>query len=241
MSALRIVIADDEQLARQRLQRLLERRSDCRLVGAFEDGAGLVAALPDLAADCVLLDINMPGDDGFATLAALPGRRPLVVFVTAFAEFAARAYDVDAVDYLLKPVAAARLDAALDRVARRLERPSQAVSLPPTVCFVVQGRTYLFDPARLISVQALGNYVEIVSNTRSVQLRMTLTEVEARLDPGVFCRVHRSWIVARAAIAQVTSLPGARFDILLADGRHVPGGRAYASAVVAAARRAGAV
>jgi two-component system LytT family response regulator len=242
MTPLRIVIADDEPMARQRLRRLIERRSDCRLVGSFEDGAGLIVALPGLAADCVLLDISMPGPDGFATLAALARPLPPIVFVTAFDAFAARAYDVDAVDYLLKPVSAARLDAALDRVARRLGRPGPqaAAPLPPSICFVVQGRSYLFDPAQLISIQAIGNYVAITADNRTLQLRMTLSEAEARLDANAFCRVHRSWIVARDAMAQVTSLPGARFDILLRDGRHVPGGRAYAGAVTAAARRSAA-
>lgn len=238
MRPLRIVIADDEPMARRRLQRLLAERDDCRVVGEFEDGVGLAAGLAGLDADCILLDIDMPGPDGFATLAGLSGPLPLIIFVTAFAEFAARAYDVDAVDYLLKPVSATRLDAALERIARRFgaPRPPGAVPGPSTVRFVVQGRVYLFDPGRVSSIQAIGNYVEITTDSQRVQLRSTLTEAEARLDPQLFSRVHRSWIVARAAMVQVTSLPGARSEILLKDGRRVPGGRAFAQSWAAAAR-----
>lgn len=237
MRPLRIVIADDEPVARRRLRRLIAERDDCLVVGEFENGIALAAGLAGLGADCILLDVDMPGPDGFATLAGLAGPPPIIVFVTAFAEFAARAYVVDAVDYLLKPVSVTRLDVALERVTRRLGETSQLAptSVTPVIRFVAHGRVYLFDPSRLSSIQAIGNYVEITTDNQRVQLRMTLTEVAARLDPRAFSRVHRSWIVARAAMTQITSLPGARFDIRLKDGRRVPGGRAFSQYVTAAA------
>lgn len=242
MTPLRIVIADDEPVARQRLRRLLQRRGDCQLVGEFANGLAMAAALPALSPDVVLLDIDMPGPDGFASFARLANPRPLVVFVTAFAEHAARAYDIDAVDYLLKPVSSTRLDAALARILRRTQPPSSAQSTgtPPrsTVRFVAQGRTYVLDPTTISSLQAVGNYIEITTDTQRINLRSTLSAAYHRLDGAAFIQVHRSWIVARGAVAQVTSLPGSRYEILLKDGRRVPGGRTFAKAITASVRRA---
>lgn len=238
---LRIVIADDEPVARQRLRRLLQRRGDCLLVGEFADGEALAAGLPALSPDVVLLDIEMPGPDGFASFARLAEPRPLVVFVTAFAEHAARAYDIDAVDYLLKPVSSTRLDEALARILRRIPPPSraEATAMPPQsdVRFVAQGRTYLLDATTISSIRAVGNYIEITTDTQRISLRSTLAAAYERLDGAAFVRVHRSWIVARRALAQVTSLPGSRYELLLKDGRRVPGGRAFAKAIAASARR----
>lgn len=236
MRPLRIVVADDEPVARQRLRRLLEARADCRLVGEFADGVVLAAGLNSLDVDLVLLDIDMPGPDGFASLGALADPKPLIVFVTAFAEFASRAYDVDAVDYLLKPVSAARLDEALTRTARRLQlrdRGADAAPMPVLARFVAQGRTYLFEQSKISTVRASGNYAEITTDTQRVELRTSLNAAHTRLNPDEFIRVHRSWIIARTAVAQVTSLPGSRCEILLKDGRRVPGGRAFSQTIAA--------
>lgn len=241
MTALRIVIADDEPVARQRLRRLLQRRSDCLLVGEFSDGEAMAAGLPALSPDVVLLDIDMPGPDGFASFAKLAEPRPLIVFVTAFSEHASRAYDIDAVDYLLKPVSGPRLDETLARVLRRMRPlPSSKASPDPSrpiVRYVAQGRTYLLNPTTILSIQAVGNYVEITTHTQRINLRSTLIAAYQRLDPQAFVQVHRSWVVAAGAVAQVTSLPGSRYEILLGDGRRVPGGRAFAKTIVALARR----
>ncbi|WP_309643005.1 LytTR family DNA-binding domain-containing protein [Phenylobacterium sp.] len=241
MTPLRIVIADDEPVARQRLRRLLQRRGDCRLVGEFANGEAMAAGLPALSPDVVLLDIDMPGADGFTAFARLAEPRPLVVFVTAFSEHASRAFDIDAVDYLLKPVSGPRLDKTLGRILRRMAPPpaSKAPADParPAVRFMAQGRTYLLDPTTIFSIQAVGNYVEITTDTQGINLRSTLADAYRRLDPQAFVQVHRSWIVAAGAVAQVTSLPGSRYEILLADGRRVPGGRAFAKTITALVRR----
>lgn len=241
MKPLRIVIVDDEPVARQRLRRLLKARGDCHLVGEFSDGVALEAGLERLGADLILLDIDMPGPNGFASLARLTDPKPLVIFVTAFAAFASQAYDVDAVDYLMKPVSSARLDEALARTARRLQvfEPIGAASTPPLARFVAQGRIHLIDQSKISTIRARGNYIEITTETKQVQLRTTLIAAYERLDRDHFIRVHRSWIIARGALAQVTSLPGARYELLLKDGRCVPGGRAFARAIVGSARRSG--
>lgn len=239
MTPLRVVVVDDEPLARQRLRRLLDERDDCRLVAEFDNGLSFAAAIPGLAADLVLLDVDMPGCDGFASLQDLGPARPLVVFVTAYDGFAARAFDIDAVDYVVKPVSAARLGDAIDRAWRRLREaePGRMAAMRPAVArFIVQGRTYLFEQDRITSLQALGNYVELTCETRTVQLRMTLAFASSRLTAGQFVRVHRSWIVRRSAIAEITSLPGARSEIVLTDGRRVPGGRVYLQNIRAASR-----
>jgi two-component system LytT family response regulator len=233
MKRLRVVIADDEKMARRRLRRLLGERDDCELVGEFTDGVSLAAGLLDTRADLILLDIEMPGQDGFASLANLGMPAPLVIFITAFEEFAKRAFDIDAADYLLKPVSAARLDEAFTRVTRRLLAPSSEAKMVPTAMarFAVQGRVYLFDRSRILSLQALGNYVELTTDTRRVQLRTTLEAAHAYLGDAHFVRVHRSWVVRRTAIAHVTSLSGSRREIGLIDGRRIPGGRAFAQRI----------
>lgn len=235
MTPLRVVIADDEPIARQRLRRLLGEREDCELVGEFADGVALAAGLRHLRADVILLDVEMPGRNGFASLAQLAAPTPLVVFVTAFDAFAKKAFDVDATDYLVKPVSAARLDDAFARVARRRQArvdTSAPTRTPDTARFTAQGRTYLFDRAKVLSVQALGNYVELTTDSQRIQLRITLAAAHAELGHDRFARVHRSWLVRRGAIVRITSLPGARYEITLLDGRQIPGGRAFSGALV---------
>lgn len=239
VTPLRIAIADDEPVSRQRLQRLLLERRDCQLVGEFANGDALVAGLKSLKADLVLLDIEMPGSNGFSSLMRLSEPRPLVVFVTAFSEFAARAYNIDAVDFLMKPVSSERLNQALAKVLRRrseLIGGRAAQTSLSIVRFNTQGRVYLCDQKGILSIEAIGNYVEITTDVQKLCIRTTLAAVHDRLDSNDFFRVHRSWIVARWAPTQITSLPGARHEILLKDGRQVPGGRAYAQNVSALAR-----
>ena len=238
MNPIRIVIADDEPVARARLRRLIGMREDCEQVGEFADGVQLAKGLEVLRADVILLDIDMPGPNGFSSLAMLAEPKPLVVFVTAFAEFAARAFDDDAVDYLMKPVSGERLQQALTKTARRLQlaRSADAPSITNIIRFVAQGRTYLFERSKIASVRARGNYVEITTDTQRTEFRMSLKAVWDHLNGSDFVRIHRSWIVARAALMQITSLPGSRYEILLKDGRCVPGGRAFAQSIVIAAR-----
>lgn len=234
MSPLRIVIVDDEPLARARLRRLLAMRDDCILVGEFADGVELAAGVAALHPDLILLDIAMPGPDGFVSLDMLIEPRPLVVFVTAFAGHAPRAFDSDAVDYLVKPVSGERLEQALRKTARRLRplaTPALQSGVSKTLRFVAKGRTYLIEASNIASVQARGNYVEIVTSAQTTLLRTSLQSVFGKLDDLDFLRVHRSWIVARSAISQITSLPGLRSEILLKDGRRVPGGRAFAASI----------
>jgi two-component system, LytTR family, response regulator len=217
-------------MARQRLRRLISARRDCEVIGEFADGSGLASGLSELRPDLLLLDVQMPGFDGFASLARLSVPKPLVIFVTAFSEFAARAYDVDAVDYLLKPVSPDRLGEALARAARRLNRSSAtagSIATSAVARFSVQGRTYLIEQSRISTLHAMGNYVEIATEGRRYELRMTLRQAQAQLDPALFRQVHRSWIVSRAMITQITSLPGGRAEFLLKDGQRVPGGRAF--------------
>ncbi|WP_258889051.1 LytTR family DNA-binding domain-containing protein [Sphingomonas sp. SUN039] len=226
-----IAIVDDEPVARQRLRRLIGIRDDCRIIGEYGDGAAMSAALRAVDVDLVMLDIDMPGADGFASLATLPDPKPLVIFVTAFSDFAARAYDIDAVDYLLKPVSGERLGEAIGRAERRRRASRSGEAILPTstaiVRFAVQGRVYLIEQARISTVRALGNFVEITTDIRRYELRMTLRSAFAKLDRDAFVQVHRSWVVARHAVVQTTSLPGSRADILLKDGRRIPQGRAF--------------
>ena len=237
MNQLRIVIADDEPLARTRLRRLLSMRDDSVLVGEFADGIDLAEGLAALQTDLILLDIDMPGPNGFGSLEMLSEPKPLVIFVTAFGEHAPRAFDCDAVDYIMKPVSGERLEQAIKKAVRRLRQlaPSDAPPCSRDVLrFETKGRTYLIERSRITSVQSRGNYVEVTTDNQKAVLRTSLTAVLDQLDSPDFVRVHRSWIVAHSAISQINSLPGSRFEIVLKDCRRVPGGRVYAQSIIAA-------
>lgn len=213
---MRVVIVDDEELARARLRRLLGAHADVEIVGEFEDaraaGAGLAGLLPDLA----LLDIRMPHGDGFDVAATL-GRRPCaVVFVTAWSDHAVRAFEAGAVDYLLKPVDGERLALALARARARAGRKD-----PPWItrwAVREEGRLRFIPTAEVSALVARGNYVELRAGARSYSLRATLAAVEGRLEPGVFVRVHRSVLLRIDRIVAIEPLFRGEYLITMADG-----------------------
>lgn len=230
---LRAVIADDEPLARARLRRLLEDGQGVEIVAECASGDEAVAAVHNLQPDVVFLDIRMPDLDGFGVLGDLnPARRPCVVFVTAYADHALRAFDADAVDYLLKPYSSERLQAALARVRRMLASdPLRADAVRndylQRLAVPVGARMQLLPVAVIYCVVAQANYVELHANGRSFLLRATMAGLEARLDPRLFVRVHRSRIVRLDAIRDIEPLDSGQYLLRLADGMRIATGRSY--------------
>jgi two-component system LytT family response regulator len=220
---MRVVIVDDELLARARLRRLLGAHTDVEVVAELGDARKAMAELPALAPDLALLDIRMPRRDGFdvaATLAELPCA---VVFVTAWSEHAVRAFEAGAVDYLVKPVDGERLALALDRVRARLAPAHVEVSpvpAPSSARLAVrdQGKTVFVAVAEIDAVVARGNYVELRAGQRSFTLRATLSAVQARLDPAAFVRVHRSVLLRVERIAAIEPLFRGEYLVTLHDG-----------------------
>lgn len=233
MKSLRAAIVDDEPLARARMKRLIAAHDDIDVVGIFQDALALIEAWRGQPADVLFLDIEMPEIDGFSAFARLQPA-PQVVFVTAYAEHAVRAFDIDATDYLVKPVAPERLALALERVraARPPETPGDAKpGYPSRLALPIGRRIELVDVNAIDSITAQSNYVEIRSGARSFVLRKPLTAVQDDLDPQLFVRVHRSVVVRSSAVTNIEPLPSGRFRLRLANGEVTTSGRSYREAV----------
>lgn len=242
MRTLRALIADDEPLARARLSRLLAGEEGVEIVASCGDGAETAQAIRELRPDVAFLDIRMPGMDGFRALSALPkSLRPRVVFVTAYAEHAVRAFDAEATDYLLKPVSGDRLHEAVRRLRRSLAGEDAAgpkhQETPGTPAFLSrlavpdQGRLRVVAVEDIDHVLAQRNYLELFVGERAYRLRETLSHLEARLDPARFVRVHRSRLVRLDGVADIEALAHGQYLLRLRSDIRLRTGRSYRSAV----------
>ena len=244
---LRILIADDEPLAAERLQLLLAKCSGVDLIGTASDGESAVRMAQALEPDVLLLDIAMPGLDGIEVARALSRQKnsPAVVFVTAFDQFAVAAFDVAAIDYLMKPVDGQRLGRAIDRarayVESRGEEPAAAAAAP-SPWLEEFWASDLSGLVRIASrdidrVTAERDYMRLHVAKRSWLIHHSMTALEEGLDPELFVRLHRSAIVRRDFIAGFSRNPSGRWIARLADGEEQPVGRLYADQVRAIAGR----
>jgi two-component system response regulator AlgR len=230
---LRTLIVDDEPLAIERLQILCARIAGLSLVGTAADGAGALRLIESLAPDLLLLDIQMPGLDGMAVARVLADRasRPALIFVTAFDQFAVAAFDVAAVDYLLKPVEVERLERAVARVRKQIEaaQPAPAMSSPWIHEFWVPHRAEIIRIATrdIDLIEAERDYMRLHVGPRSFLLHKTITELERRLDPGEFLRLHRSTLIRRDRIARFKHNGSGAWEAQLQDGRWIRVGRSY--------------
>lgn len=205
------LIVDDEALARERLRILLEYEADIDVVRECSDGPAAVAAIQELRPDLVFLDIQMPGMDGFDVLCALEDNIPIVVFATAFDEFAIRAFESNAVDYLLKPVSPERLRSTISRVRQRLEFAAHpgfcsdvmekvpgVVSCggAPTRLVVREGSRFkVLSLSEVVSIEAMNNIVRIHTKSTAYPHRVTMAQMEGSLPSAQFLRIHRGIII----------------------------------------------
>ena len=238
---LRILVADDEPLASERLGLLLARVDDVTLVGTAHDGTEAVALAERTAPDVVMLDIAMPGLDGIEVARALSRlpRSPAVVFVTAYDRFAVAAFEVAAVDYLMKPADATRLDRALDRARTFLaQREPAAASIAGEAPRFLE-EFWASDLSGLVRIAARDidrvsaerDYMRLHVGKRSWLIHHSMAALEEGLDPTLFVRLHRSAIVRRDVIAGFARNPSGRWIARLADGSEQPVGRLYADQV----------
>jgi two-component system response regulator AlgR len=243
---LRVLIADDEPLAAERLQLLLAKCPGIDLVGTATDGDSTVRMTEALAPDLLLLDIAMPGLDGIGVARALAERRPspAIIFITAFDQFAVAAFEVEAVDYLMKPVEPARLQQALGRgrdyLMRRATRPSERPALSPHLQeFWASDLTGLVRIAArdIDRVSAERDYMRLHVARRSWLIHHSMAALEEGLDPELFVRLHRSAIVRKDFITGFTRNPSGRWIARLADGSEQPVGRLYSDRVRSIAGR----
>ena len=239
---LRVVIVDDEPPARARLRRLLKAHDAVEIAAECGDGAAAVQAIESAQPDLVLLDVQMPELDGFEVLRALDmPRLPAVIFVTAFDSYALRAFEVHALDYVVKPVDAARFDRALSHARQRIsEQRSAGEGLTNLIRQLARERTHLkripvrsegrvkvIDLADVDWMSAADNYVTLHVGGQEYLLRDTLSALEQRLDAGDFVRVHRSTIVRVDRIAELLPDLHGDYRIRLKNGSEVALSRTY--------------
>jgi two-component system LytT family response regulator len=231
---IRCLVIDDEPLARQRVHDLLATEEGFQIVGDCEDGIEALRTIPSLRPDVVFLDVQMPGLDGFDVLSELEeGKRPAIVFVTAFDTYAVRAFDACALDYLLKPLEAERFQAALRRVRRNLAGGGEAESerlrtlmahlerdqkLLHRIVIKTSERIFFIETSDVDWFEASGNYVRLHTGPQSHLVRMTMQSLEERLDPRQFARIHRGTIVNVGRIRTLHRLFRGEYDVALESG-----------------------
>lgn len=280
----KVLIADDEPLARARLRALLARHPEFELIAECGSGAAVLSALRNGPADVLLLDIRMPGLDGIATVEALAKEAPwsvdhppCIVFITASEEHAIRAFDLDAVDYLVKPVDIDRFDRAMRRLLETLGTPSRtpdndAIAAADAALRVAlqalrgditeqagdnasdspthtrpgagpesdyakrivirdgQGM-YFVSVADVDRLEAEGNYVAVIAGKRRHLVREALQQLETRLDPAEFVRVHRSHVVRIDRIRRLEPCGHGEYELTLSDGTRLTSSRSYGEQV----------
>jgi two-component system LytT family response regulator len=243
---IRAVIVDDEPLARLRVRELLAEAEDVEVIAECANGAAAIQAIEESLPDVLFLDIQMPELDGFDVLQAVGvGRVPVVIFVTAYDQFALRAFEAHALDYLLKPYDEERLYAALDRARRQLQLAGRSEDVRlhalqaflqdadrdayPEVFAIRAGERYqVVRVAEIRWIEAEGSYVRLHLVHGDRLMRQSIGDMEEKLlDPKQFLRIHRSAIVNLSRIVAVEPISRAEYEVILDDGARVPCSRGY--------------
>jgi two-component system LytT family response regulator len=244
MNPVRAVIADDEPLARERIRTLLSRFTQVTVVGEARDGNETLEMIRGLRPSLVFLDVQMPEMDGFAVLEKLDSASaPAIIFVTAYDAFALRAFEVHAIDYLLKPFTRARFTRAMEHTLQRLGQGNDTgiepglLSLLESIRFErkAQGRiairseqgVYFVRISEIDWLEAFGNYVKVHVGSQEHLLRDSLKCFEERLDPNRFLRVHRSAVVNLDSIERLEPWFHGEYSVFLRDGTKLTSSRTY--------------
>jgi two-component system, LytTR family, response regulator len=231
----RVLIVDDEMLARSILSEHLTKIPGIEIAGQAANGFEAVKLAEELNPDLIFLDIQMPKLSGFEVLELLGERAPAVIFTTAFDEYALRAFEVHAVDYLLKPVEPARLNAAVERARERLRAktppPSaQELSLaarPPgrsleRILIRHEGRVHVLPVERIDFIEAQDDYLCFVASGKRLRKQQTMSDIESQLDPTRFVRIHRSFIMNVERLARIDLYGKDSWLAILSDGTKLP-------------------
>lgn len=240
---LQTVLADDEPLARQKLRQMLGDIAGIEVVGEGASAAEALDVIRETAPQLLFLDIRMPGNDGFALidqLNAVSGiAMPRVIFTTAYDTYALRAFDMNAVDYLLKPFTLDRLRTAVDRAREEIPGTGKANNgqhdgadhhggrYTTRIVFKSRGRILFLPVSDIRWIGAEENYVRICTKNETHLLRQTMTDLEGKLDPEMFARVHRSAIVNLQYVKEVRTESRRDFAVFLVNGQKIPMSRSY--------------
>lgn len=239
MNTLRAIIADDEDLARRILREYLAAETDIEIVAECPNGFEAVKAVNDLQPDVLFLDVQMPKLDGFEVLELIDASVS-VVFVTAFDQYAMRAFDAAAIDYLLKPFTAERFRASLDRLRARANSPVPPAALPRDLKLASRApdeylerlvvkdgpRVHVIPAAKLDYAETQDDYVALRSEGKTWLKQQTIASLESALDPRRFLRLHRSFLVNIERIARVEPNTKDTWLAILRDGAKIPVSRA---------------
>jgi len=218
---MRVLIADDEAPARARLRQLLAAHPDVEIAGEAETGTQAMQLAAELKPDLMLLDIQMPGSTGIDVAACLAEPRPHIIFCTAFDQYAVDAFELQAVDYLLKPISRARLAKALDRV-RAAPAATQPVAIGPVRFLVKSAAHYtVVGEARVLYFASEDGLTKLVAGDGQYWMDPTLNDLEQRLDPKRFFRISRAALVSLSAVAEVHPMPGGSGELRLKNGERL--------------------
>lgn len=249
MKNIRTIVVDDEPAARSRVVRLLSSDPEIRLVAECRNGQEAINTIQQEPVDLVFLDIQMPQMSGFDVISKLgPGQSPFVVFATAHDRYATKAFDVNAVDYLLKPYDDERFFTSLARAKDFIEmRENKRLTgrlmdlvqdhlntrreYTQVMVIKEKGREYRVPVKEVLFIRAEGNYLILQTKTRHYLLRMTMNMVETDLDPAIFMRIHRSFMVNNAHVRNTRYSGNNEFLFTMSNGQHILSGRSYKEAI----------
>lgn len=244
MAIIRAMIIDDEPLAREGLRNLLEFERDIEVIGESSNGTEAVSEIREKKPDLVFLDVQMPGFDGLEVLEEVGiARMPIVIFVTAHDDYAVKAFEASALDYLLKPIDEKRFSAALERVRHHIQEENTEEFQKKVLGFVKNlqsrksylnrlairssGRVSLIDVETVDWIEAAGDYVRVHCGQQNHLMREKMNVVELELDPGTFVRIHRSVIVNILRVKELRSLVTGDYTVLLDSGKKLTLSRKY--------------
>ena len=235
---MRALIADDEAPARSKIRRLLEAAGGVEFVGESSTGRETVAAIKRTRPDVVFLDIQMPGLDGFGVVEAVErDGGPFIVFVTANDQHALRAFEVGAVEYLLKPFTPERFGQVLERARERIASPAvaprvqaSALTFLRRLLVIDNGRAVFLPVERIDRIEAERNYVQLRSGSDTYRLRATIGSLAERLDPAQFLRLNRSTLVRLDAVREMNEWSHGDFRVVMHDGTELIWSRRYRAA-----------
>ena len=248
---IRVLVVDDEPLAREKICGMAADDPDIRVVAECSNGAEAIEAVQSMRPDLILLDVQMPEVGGFAVLEALKDEGlPPVIFITAYDHYAVRAFEFHALDYLLKPFDRERFQTAIERAKRQIRRDSGARMDARILALLEEmretpryserlvvktgGRVFFLNTDEIDWVEAEGNYVSIHTGKKSYLLRETISSLETQLDPKEFVRIHRSAIVRLDRIKELQPWSHGEYHVLLQDGTRLTLSRSYREKLQAA-------
>lgn len=254
-TSIRALVIDDEPLARQMIREMLEGDSEVEIIGECVNGREAVAAISELAPDLIFLDIQMPELGGFEVLESFKGKgMPYIIFATAYDQYAVRAFEVHALDYLLKPFDRERFETAWkraktlirdDRLNQReqhilalLEELKAGPRYLQRLVVKTEGRVFFLDIDDIHCIEAEGNYVRVYNGQKTYLLRETISGLESQLDPKKFLRIHRSSMVRIDKIKELQPWFHGEYHVVLENGKQLTLSRNYRSNLQEAVGRA---